>query len=93
MVITLIHRYTGDTATLITSYQLQHKTNRRYTVCQECKQDLYSPYHDMHHRIWKLRQIAKLCNVQIQDDEKSIVVESEYQGKKYRGIMYVVKEE
>lgn len=92
MVIVLIYRYTGDTQTLVT-YSMQHKTNRRYTICQDCNYDLYSPYHDMHHRIWRLRQIANLSNIQIQDDEKSIIVESEYQGKKYRGIMYPVKEE
>lgn len=47
----------------------------------------------MHHRIWELQQIAKLSNVQMQHDERSIIVESEYQGKKYRGIMYPVKED
>lgn len=47
----------------------------------------------MHHRIYELRQIARLSNIQIQHDEKSIIVESEYQGKKYRGVMYQVNED
>jgi hypothetical protein len=47
----------------------------------------------MYHHIYELKQIAKLSNIQIIDTDKSIIVESEYQGKKYRGVMYPVKEE
>lgn len=47
----------------------------------------------MYHGIWEKQQIAKLSNVEIQGDEKSIIVESMWNGKKYRGIMYLVKEE
>lgn len=82
----------GDITILVTTYPIQHKAHKRYTACSECKNELHSPYHDMHHKIWELQQIAKLSNIQIADDDKSIIVESEYQGKKYRGVLYPLKD-
>lgn len=75
------------------TYPTQHKTHKRYTACTQCKHELHSPQHDMHHHIWELQQIAKLSNIQITSDDTSIVVESEWQGKRYRGVLYPVKEE
>lgn len=78
---------------MVTAYTTQYKAQKRYTVCPECQHELYSPQHDMYHEIWEKQQIAKLSNVLIQGDEKSIIVESMWNGKKYRGVMYLVKEE
>jgi hypothetical protein len=47
----------------------------------------------MYHKIWELQQIAKLSNIQILGDDISIVVESEWQGKRYRGVLYPVKDD
>lgn len=76
-----------------TYFEETKPTSKRYTLCQQCGHEVYSPHHDMLHRIWQKQQLAKQEQQEGNDKTKqSIVIEACYQGIKYKGVLYPDKE-
>lgn len=54
--------------------------------CGECDGDIESPYHRIAHEMWQTRMLK-----QQEQKRQSIPMEIMHEGKKYKGLLYLVE--